>query len=429
MAYRIAGIDVHKRMLAVVVSDVEVDEEYQFERRMFGSNPEQLRSLAAWLLAQQVEEVVMESTAQYWKPVWEALERYWKPPRQKREGACRMSGTLHLAQAQSNRGPRGRKRDFPDAERLVKRLIAQELRLSFVPDAEQRLWRTVTRRKYQLTRDRARLQNQLESLLEEAHIKLSSLVSDLLGASSRRMLKALADGETNPAALAVLADKQLRATTEQLCDALGACTELNPVYRRLLKMALEQLQFLEQQIGQLDQEVGGLLRQHQDAVERLAEVPGLGVDSATQIIAEVGATAATFPSDKQLSSWVGACPGDDESAGVNYNHRSPKGNRHMRRVLNQAANAAVKVKGSIFEIAYRRSVSRLGHNQSIGAIAHRQCRLIWLILHQGVRYEERGPAVNKKSRQARTNRMVRQLRKLGYRVELENSEPTSPIAR
>jgi transposase len=158
----------------------------------------------------------------------------------------------------------------------------------------------------------------------------------------------------------------------------------------------------------------------------LAEVPGLGVDSATQIIAEVGATAATFPSDKQLSSWVGACPGDDESAGVNYNHRSPKGNRHMRRVLNQAANAAVKVKGSIFEIAYRRSVPRLGHNQAIGAIAHRQCRLIWLILHQGVRYEERGPAVTKQSRQARTARMIRQLRTLGYRIELVNSQTSNP---
>src|SRR6266852_2202425 len=218
----------------------------------------------------------------------------------------------------------GRKKDFLDAERLVKRLVARELTLSFVPDVEQRLWRTVTRRKYQLTRDRARLQNQVESLLEEAHIKLSSLVSDLLGASARRMLKALADGETNPAALATLADKQLRATPEQLCDALGACTELNPVYRRLLKMALEQLQFLEQQIGQLDQEIASLLRQHQDAVERLAEVPGLGVDSAQQIIAEVGPAAAVFPSAKQLSSWVGACPGDEESAGVNYSHRSPK---------------------------------------------------------------------------------------------------------
>jgi hypothetical protein len=151
MPYRIAGIDVHKKMLAVVVSNVEVDSEFQFDRRMFGSNPEQLRSLAAWLLEQEVEEVVMESTAQYWKPVWEALERYWKPIRKKREDARRRSGTLHLAQALSNRGRRGRKRDFLDAERLVKRLVARE----------------------------------------EAHIKLFSLVSDLLGASARRMIRQL----------------------------------------------------------------------------------------------------------------------------------------------------------------------------------------------------------------------------------------------
>ncbi|HTT18645.1 MAG TPA: transposase, partial [Candidatus Sulfotelmatobacter sp.] len=164
MSYNIAGIDVHKKMLAVVICNVEIESEFQFERRMFGGNPEQLHSLAEWLLQQEVEEVVMESTAQYWKPVWEALEWYWKPICEKREGALRKSGTLHLAQAESNRGRRGRKRDFVDAERLVKRLVARELTLSFVPDAEQRLWRTVTRKKYQLRRDRIRLQNQLESL-------------------------------------------------------------------------------------------------------------------------------------------------------------------------------------------------------------------------------------------------------------------------
>jgi transposase len=209
MPYRIAGIDVHKKMEAVVVADVEVHGEYQFERIRYGSNPENLRLLTAWLIEHQVEEVVMESTAQYWKPVWGALERSWKPICQTREGAGPMSGTVHLAQAQSNRGRRGRKKDFPDAERLVKRLVADELILSFVPDVEQRLWRAITRRKYQLTRDKVRLQNQLEALLEEAHIKikLSSLVSDLLGASARRMLKALAEGETNPAALAVMADR------------------------------------------------------------------------------------------------------------------------------------------------------------------------------------------------------------------------------
>jgi transposase len=422
MPYKIAGIDVHKRMLAVVVSDVEVDGEYAFEQRQFGSNPAQLRLLADWLLEQHVEEVVMESTAQYWQPVWAALERYWTPTCKKREGAGSMSGTLHLAQAQSNRARQGRKNDFVDAERLVKRLVANELTLSFVPDPEPRLWRTVTRTKYQLTRNRVQLQNRLEALLEEAHIKLSSLVSDLLGVSARRMVQAVADGETDPTALAALANYRLRATQEQLRDALGTCQELNPVYRRLLKLALEELQLIEKQIGQLDQEIADLLRPYQDQVQRLAEVPGLGVDSAQQIIAEVGPTAATFPSAGNLSSWVGACPGDDESAGVSHSHRSPKGNRQMRRLLNQAANAAVKYKGGIFEILYRRYVPRLGHKQTIGVIAHRLCRLIWKILYQGVRYEERGPAVRKKSQRYRAARMIRELQSLGYRVEQANSQ-------
>jgi transposase len=307
--------------------------------------------------------------------------------------------------------------------------VAQELTLSFVPDTEQRLWRTVTRKKYQLRCDRIRLQNQLKSLLEEAHIKLSSFVSDLLGLSAQRMLKAISEGETDPAVLAALADKRLRATPEQLCDALGACTQLNPVYRRLLKLGLEELRLIDDQIGRLDREMASLLGEHQDAVQRLAEVPGLGVDSAQQIIAEVGPTAATFPSAKCLSSWVGACPGDDETAGVNYSHRSPKGNRQMRRILNQSANAAARTKGSIFEIVYRRSVPRLGHNQAIGAIAHRHCRLIWLILHRGVRYEERGPAVTRRSKHLRTWRMIRQLRSLGYHIAPPNPQPSQEQAQ
>src|SRR5712691_6599024 len=194
----------------------------------------------------------MESTAQYWRPVWEALERSWQPRRRRREDAGPMSGTLHLAQAQSNRGASGRKKDFPDAERLVKRLVAQELTLSFVPDTEQRLWRTVMRRKYQVTRNRVQLQNRLECLLEEAHIKLSSFVSDLLGASARRMLQAVADGETNPGTIAELASRRLRATPDQLCDALGACTDLHPVYRRLVRLTLDELRVLEDHIAQLD---------------------------------------------------------------------------------------------------------------------------------------------------------------------------------
>jgi transposase len=426
MAYRIAGVDVHKKMLAVVVADVTVDGAFQFERRKVGTSPSQLRWLAAWLAEREVEEVVMESTAQYWRPVWEALERGWQPSRQRREGAGPMSGALHLAQAQSNRGAGGRKKDFPDAERLVKRLIAQELTLSFVPDAEQRLWRTVMRRKCQLTRNRVQLQNRLECLLEEAHIKLSSLVSDLLGVSARRMLQAIADGETDAPAIAALGSDRLRATRAQFIDALDACRELHPVYRRLLTLTLEELRVLEEHIVQLDVEMARLLRQNQPAVQRLAEVPGLGVDSAQQIIAEVGPAAATFPSAKHLASWVGVCPGAEESAGVNYSRRSPNGNRQMRRVLNQAANAAAKAKGSIFELVYRRLVPRLGHAQAIGAIAHRLCRLIWKLLHDGVSYEERGPAVTRQRAQRRAAKMVRELRSLGYRVQAERSPFTSP---
>jgi transposase len=417
MVYRIAAIDVHKKMLAVVVADVAGEGEYRFERRKFGTTAGELHLLAQWLGQQEVEEVVMESTAQYWKPVWGALEQYWKPARQKREGAGKMSGRLHLCQAKSNHGPRGRKNDFADAERMIKRLVAQELILSFVPDPEQRLLRTVTRRKHQLTRAKVGFKNQLESLLEQAHIKLSSYVSDLLGVSGRRILKALAEGESDPAVLAAMADPGLKATSAQLCDALEASRQLSGVYRRLLKMALDELQVIETHIEQLDREAMGLLQAHQEVVRRVAEAPGFGVDSAVQMIAEVGPAAATFPSAKQLSSWVGVCPGNEESAGESQSTRSPKGNRQMRRLLNQAAQSAVKVKGSIFELTFHRLLPRLGYKQAIWAIAHKLCQLLWLILHKGARYEERGPAVSAKSKSRRAARMIRELKKLGYRVE------------
>ena len=200
MSYKIAGIDVHKRVLMVVVIDASTPEEKP-ERRRFTTMPSDLHRLSIWLREQRVEEAVMESTAQYWRTVWLELEPYLR---------------LQLAQAFSNRAPRGRKHDFKDAERLVRRLIADELILSFVPDGEQRTWRDMTRMKTQLRRDRVRLQSQMECLLEEMRIKLSSVVSDLLGASGLRILRALAQGETDPKKLALLGDDQLKCSEEQL---------------------------------------------------------------------------------------------------------------------------------------------------------------------------------------------------------------------
>src|SRR6266550_8254671 len=178
---KIAGIDVHKKVLMAVVVDASLPEEKPARRR-FVTMPSELHRLLTWLQEQAVEEVVMESTAQYWRSVWLELEPHMR---------------LHLAQAFSNRAPRGRKHDFKDAERLVRRLIANELILSFVPGGEQRIWRSMTRMKLQLTRDRVRLQNQIECLLEEMRIKLSIVVSNLLGGSGIRILRALAEGESN----------------------------------------------------------------------------------------------------------------------------------------------------------------------------------------------------------------------------------------
>lgn len=401
MSYKVAGIDVHKAMLAVVVTEAGEAGEFRIERRQFGAGADELRKLAEWLAEHKVQDAVMESTAQYWRPVWQALE-----------GQCR----LFLAQAHSNKGPKGRKRDFADAERLARRYIAGELILSFVPDATQQLWRTLTRTRHQLTRDRVRLQNELEAFLEQARIKLSSHLSDLLGVSGRRMLEALTAGQSDPARIAALADPAVDATLPQLEDALRAAATLSAVHRHVLKLFLERLELIEKQIESLDQTIGEALREYQDAVWRLAEVPGLGPNSAQQIIAEVGPTAATFPSAGRLASWVGCCPGREESAGVSKSDRSPKGNRSMRRVLNQAANAAVKARGTVFERLYRRLVPRLGHSKAIWAVAHRLCRMTWLILHKAVTYEERGPRANPRADHRRALRMMRELRQMGYSV-------------
>jgi len=408
--YKLASIDVHKSMLAVVITDVTAAGEFCFQRRKFGTLDSELRALSAWLEAEQVREAVMESTAQYWKPVWRQLE-----------GQCR----LFLAQAQSNRAPKGRKGDFRDAERLARRHIAGELILSFVPNPEQRLWRTLTRAKYQLTRERVRLHSQVESLLEDARIKLATCVSDLLGLSSRRMLHGLAAGQTDPAALAALAEPELRATPEQLVDALRAAGTMSPLHRQILCLFLERVELVEKQMAMLKGSIASALREHQQAVIRLAAVPGFGIDSAEQVVAEVGPQAATFDSAGQMASWVGVCPGREESAAVSTSDRSPKGNRVMRRVLNQVANAAVKTKGSVFQSLYRRLVPRLGHNKAIWAIAHRLCRLAWKILHQQVQYIEYGPQRDQKALQHRLAKLARQLRSFGYLVTPPRTEAAS----
>jgi transposase len=405
MSYKIAGIDVHKKVLMVVVMDAHAPDG-EPERRRFATMPSDLQRFATWLREREVKEAVMESTAQYWRSVWLELEPHMR---------------LQLAQAFSNRAPRGRKHDFKDAERLVRRLIANELILSFVPKGEQRTWRNMTRMKTQLTRDRVRLQSQMECLLEEMRIKLSSVVSDLLGVSGLRILWALARGESDPQKLAALGEERLRCSEEQLIDALTGSPQ--PMHREMLALQLERLQLIDRQIEKLNGMIAQAMKPHQETVMRLAEVPGFGVDSAQQVIAEVGVKASTFPSAAEFASWVGTCPGKDESAEENHNSRSAKGNKYLRRLLSQAAHGAVKKNGSHFQAVFRRLLPRLGYQSAIWAIAHRLCRVLWKILHEGVRFIEQGSEPDPQAKKQRARTLARALRKLGYNVAINPINP------
>lgn len=396
---QMAAIDVHKSMMATVIMDRQ-GADRPCLRRKFGASQPQMQLLSQWLREHQVRVVVMESTAQYWKGVWSSLEGEF---------------VVHLAQARSNAAPHGRKTDYADAERLLRRLVAGDLRLSYVPDAEQRGWRMLARSRVQMTRQRVRLRNQIEALLEEGQIKLSTVVSDLLGTSARRILAALAAGTTELASLTALASEHLRATDEQLAEALDG--HLDDDHRSLLRMYLEQVELLDGQIEEIGQRLGKRLQSYQPVLERLCEVPGVSVDSAQQLLAEVGPQATAFPSAGHLASWIGVCPGRQESAGHSISDRSPKGSRPVRRILNQMAWAAVRTKDTHFQHLFWRLVPRLGTQKALWAVAHHLSRVLWKILHEHVEYVEYGlrhPATARK----RKHRLLRELRRMGYSVQL-----------
>jgi transposase len=272
------------------------------------------------------------------------------------------------------------------------------------------------------------VQNRIESHLEEMRIKLSGVISDLLGASGRRILTALAKGQTDPVQLAELGDERLKCGRETLIDALrGAPT---PIQLQILKLHLEILGKIDTVIEDLDKLLAADLKKHWEAVARLAEAPGFGVDSAQRMIAEIGVDAEAFPSADDFASWFGGCPGSNVSAEENHGSRSPKGNPFVRKLLTQAAQAAVKKKGSHFQALFRRFLPRLSYNGAIWAIAHRLGRLVWKILHQGVRYIEQGEETTPQARKRRAQKLARALRQLGYTVSLSPMTPkVQPVAQ
>jgi transposase len=405
MSYNIAAIDVHKKVLMVAVattlaaSEDPVGDPVSFECAKFGAGASERHRLIAWLQQRHVQELVLESTAQYWKPIWLDLEPHFQ---------------LHLAQAHSNRAPRGRKDDFRDTKRLARRFLAGELLLSFVPEPEQRTWRLLTRGRTQLVRDRVRLQNQIEALLEEARIKLSSVITDLLGQSGRRILTALSRGQTDPDQLADLGDGSLKCSREELVDALRG--PAHPLHQELLRMHLKRLAILDSQIDQLSAQAAQALRPHQDAIMRLAKVPGFGVESAQQLIAELGPDAEAFHSASQLAAWIGVCPGSNISAGENQSSHSPKGNCYVRRILAEAAHGASITKNSRFQRLLQCYLRRMPYPAAIWAVAHHLTRVVWKILHTGVEYIEYGASSTPQAAKRRIQRLTKAFRDLGYSI-------------
>ncbi len=396
---RKAGIDVHKKMLAVVVR-CQSGEQIEYRKRKFGTTRQEIEHLRAWLEGEGVDEVVMESTAQYWRPVWYGLESHFQ---------------LHLTHPLKTRAPRGRKWDFRDAQRLTDRWCSGDLEESFIPGAEQRSWRWLTRTRVGLKDKIIVVRNQVEGLLEQGSIKLTAVVSDVFGVSGWAMLEKIAQGVMDEKVLVAEARGVLRRKEEELKEALGG--RLEPVYRMLLKQYMDQVRLLRKQVEEINQALALALKEHLPALHRLTQMPGVDLYAAQELLAEIGPRAAAFPSAEQFASWVGVCPGNHPSAGVCYSHRSAKGNRYLRRLLCQIAWAAVHTKGTFFAGLFARLKPRIEGKGAVWAVAHRMAKVIWLVLHNQVDYQEKGSAPpNERTLMRKFKRLLKEFGHLGLDV-------------
>jgi len=406
---RVAGIDVHKKILVVVVLDSRCPDR-DCASAKFGTTATQLKELAAFLRRHEVRQVAMESTAQYWRGVWMELEGEFD---------------LKLAQARSTQAPRGRKWDRADARRIAHRLLAGDLTISYVPPPEQRDWRLLARARVAMVEQIGVLRSQIEGVLEQAQIKLTSIVSDALGVSGRRIMRALIEGERDPERLAQLGHRKLRATREELGEAL--CGRMTFAQGLVLKLYLDQIESIEQDIATLEQELAKQLSDHEQAVARLCAVPGFSALAAQSAMAEIGPQAAAFPSAAHLASWAGMSPGQHESGGQPGSGRSAKGNRMLRRLFCQIAWAAVATKDSEARRRYLRLVARKGPQKAIWAVAHYIIRVTWKLLHDGVDYISPDTSgLRTRTLLKRANRITAELRRLGYSITFSATPAPQP---
>lgn len=370
---RVAGMDVHKKKVAVCVRVVEGIGKAREEVRVFGTMTRELLQLRDWLAEKKVTHVAMESTGVYWKPIYNILEGEFE---------------VWLVNAQHVKNVPGRKTDIKDCEWLGQLLQCGLLKASFIPARPQREWRDLTRARSTLVQEKTAVSNRIQKVLEDANIKLASVASDVLGVSGRAMVEAMVAGESNPQALAQMARAKLRLKIPQLEQSLEG--RLTDHHRFLLRSLLDHLAHLEGQIARFEGRIEELNQPFAQAVEVVTEVPGFNQRSASAVISEIGVDMGRFPSGRHISSWTALSPGNRESAGKHKSGKTCKGNRWLRSILVQAAWAASRTKDSYFQALYRRLAGRRGKKRAIVAVAHALLRVIYHLLKTGQRYRELG---------------------------------------
>jgi transposase len=426
-----AGLDVHKKtVVAAYVRDYDAQGNEVYDTKTFDTMTRDLLALADWLQERGILQVAMESTGEYWKPVYNLLEDQF---------------TLLVVNAHHVKHVPGRKTDVNDAQWLAKLLTHGLLTASFIPPAGQRELREMTRARAAMVKERTNLFNRVHKTLESANIKLASVVTDIGGVSARAMLAALLEGHTNPAEMADLARGRLRSKRADLERALEG--RFKATQQFIVNELLCQIDGLDESIARFDAEIEKLCVPFERAVAHADTIPGIGKTAAQAILGEIGTDMSAFPSvghirpDEvpsphpdvrrfarqvcadfwclHISAWAGVAPGNHQSGGKTLSSRTHQGNRHLKRVLIEAAHAAVKVKDTYLWALYHRLVGRRGKRRAIVAVAHAILGIIYHLIKRDEDYKELGSNYFDTRQPTKTaQNLVSRLQQLGYDVEL-----------
>lgn len=406
---RCAGLDAHKK---VVVATVLVSDEHgrlTKETRSFETMTASLLALSDWLTSYGVTHVAMESTGEYWKPIYNILEENFE---------------VLLVNAQHIKAVPGRKTDVKDSEWIAELLRYGLLRASFVPPKGQRELRELTRFRTTFVKERATLINRLQEALEGANIKLASVVTNIEGVSGRAILEAIIDGQASPKVMADLAKGRLRAKRDALEQALVGRVQAH--HRFILQELLCQIDSLDETIERFDKEIQDYCRPFEDAIERLDTIPGVARETAEVIVSEIGTDMSRFSTANHLASWAGVAPGNHESAGKRLSGRTTKGNQALVSALTQAAWAASHTNNTYLSAQYRRLASRRGRKKALVAVAHSILIIAYHLIKDGETYQYLGGNYfDRRNPEATEKRLVRRLEQLGYIVHLDHGLPVA----